>query len=321
MPTPPELLHHLIAANPDTAGDIVRCLMEYMKMAQREMREDREVARESARHQLSDAGKDLIQDSRAATGASEARDRMQAAMDAATETGGPLSPALRDASSGLGGELASILEDAYQEMSRSEIEDMIQGAIDDLQRMRGGKPGESGKGPKSVVLVGGGILGLLALIGAFLLFGGQQADSVTPEPATDVPRAASPVAAAATVPATICTIQFISPAPTATIPLSGPLTAEWSGVGGAVSYTLEVVQPEGAGKPWLMATDGPSKSIYMENFPAGGDYQLRVTALANDGKALCAATLEFEKDAYDPDTRRQPDEAARSCGPNDPPCQ
>jgi len=320
MPTPPELLHHLIAANSDMAADMIRCLMEYLKMAQRDVREDRLVAENSAGHSLSESAKDVMQDNRA-TGTSEAQDRMQAAMDAASETGGPLAPSLKDASSGLGGELAGILEDAYQEMSRSEIEDMIQEAIDSLQKIRATSSEESGHGPKKLVVFGAGVLGLLALLAGLWLFRSPQAGSVTPEPATDTPPVASPVPPAAAVPGAICTIHFLSPAPAESIPLSGPLTAQWSSVGGAVSYALEVVQPEGAGNPWLMTTESNSKSLYMENFPAAGDYQLRVTALANDGKALCTGTFDFEKDMYDPETGRRQDEAPPPCGPNDPPCQ
>jgi hypothetical protein len=86
-------------------------MMEYMKIVQQDARAARRSAEDSAARELSGAAERALQDNRA-TGASEARDRMQKAMDAASESGGPLSPALSDASSGLGGELAGILQDA-----------------------------------------------------------------------------------------------------------------------------------------------------------------------------------------------------------------
>jgi hypothetical protein len=60
---------------------------------------------------------------------------------------------------------------------------------------------------------------------------------------------------------------------------------------------LEIIPPPGGGVPWLIDTPATSKKIYMDNFPAGGEYQVVVAANAGDGTALCSSTLTFQKGA------------------------
>ncbi len=90
----------------------------------------------------------------------------------------------------------------------------------------------------------------------------------------------------------------IFPAPavgSAEMPASGPVNLEWLRVPGAFSYSLQVTPPAGAGAPWNISTDETSKKLYMENFPAGGEYEMSVSALDATGAVLCTGVMSFHK--------------------------
>ncbi|HET6847191.1 MAG TPA: hypothetical protein VFH29_10185, partial [Anaerolineales bacterium] len=87
------------------------------------------------------------------------------------------------------------------------------------------------------------------------------------------------------------------------IPLEGALDVAWSGLPEAFSYEFDVIPPTGAGNPWVIRTEGTSRTIYMENFPEAGQYRFGLSALDAKGAVLCATELTFDKGALDEKTR------------------
>ena len=66
---------------------------------------------------------------------------------------------------------------------------------------------------------------------------------------------------------------------------------------GAASYALKVIPPPSFSVPWLFPAKGTTRTIYMENFTAGGDYQFSVQALDPSGGVLCETELKFTRAA------------------------
>jgi hypothetical protein len=104
-----------------------------------------------------------------------------------------------------------------------------------------------------------------------------------------------------------CPVFFHNPRGTGEIPDYGPLKVEWSGMPGAASYALKVIPPPAVSVPWLFPTRGTTRTIYMENFPAAGEYQFSVDALDANGVVLCGAALRFRKSAYVPPSGKKGD--------------
>jgi len=103
------------------------------------------------------------------------------------------------------------------------------------------------------------------------------------------------------VPPTItptCSLDLVNPTSADQIPESGPLNVQWSSVPVATSYALKVIPPPSFSVPWLFPAQGNSRTIYMENFTAPGDYQLAVDALDANGGVLCGTALKFKRSAY-----------------------
>lgn len=94
-----------------------------------------------------------------------------------------------------------------------------------------------------------------------------------------------------------CPLSLMSPASADQIPETGALKVEWSGVPQAASYALKVIPPPSFSAPWLFPAQGTSRTIYMENFTAGGDYKLSVEALNPSGAVLCQTELKFTRAA------------------------
>jgi hypothetical protein len=105
----------------------------------------------------------------------------------------------------------------------------------------------------------------------------------------------------------ICALNLINPAKADKIPDSGALNVQWSSVPGAASYALKVIPPPEVSVPWLFPTKGNSRTIYMENFAAAGDYQFSVDALDAQGGVLCGVALKFRKSAYVPPSGKKGD--------------
>ena len=129
-----------------------------------------------------------------------------------------------------------------------------------------------------------------------------------------------PTAIVAVVPlpalASECSLRIIKPTSSEETPLSGPLSVEWSSVEPAASYALEVMPPGGSGAPWNISTDETSKNIFMENFPAGGEYQISVSALDATGAVLCTGVMSFHKgELGESPTRKQQDGGGKDCIP------
>lgn len=147
-------------------------------------------------------------------------------------------------------------------------------------------------------ILGAGLIVLLA-IGGILLWINPGPPDVNPGPPEgnpgppDLPNAGGVKSAGA------CAIHFSSPTEGGAIPLAGQLPVSWSGVPGVETYDLKLVPPASFSVPWLYHVKGTSKNIYMENFPAAGDYELSVSALGPNGQTLCSDVFRFKKAAYD----------------------
>lgn len=94
-----------------------------------------------------------------------------------------------------------------------------------------------------------------------------------------------------------CDLRFVQPSPSAHIPDMGAVQFEWTSVPKAANYSLELQLPAGAGSPWVLPPKGTVKTLYMENFPAGGDYRASIKALGAGGEVLCVANFPFSKTA------------------------
>jgi hypothetical protein len=152
----------------------------------------------------------------------------------------------------------------------------------------------------ATLLFGGCLLAGMFLFLAARHFIGGRPFAITPRgPVSDLvaPVAAAQLPLADPDPAA-CDVHFIHPASGEQIPIDDALNIEWSAVPAAGSYDLEMQPPPGAGSPWTLQMQTTSKRLYMDNFPAGGKYNLLVTARAGDGNALCSARFTFDKAAY-----------------------
>jgi hypothetical protein len=96
----------------------------------------------------------------------------------------------------------------------------------------------------------------------------------------------------------VCEVHFTAPTMGQEIPLIGPLDVEWNFVPEATSYILVLDFPPGTGGPWTTETAYTTRRLYMDYFPAGGDYRLTVIAQGAARDALCAAHLTFAKDQF-----------------------
>ena len=94
-----------------------------------------------------------------------------------------------------------------------------------------------------------------------------------------------------------CTVRFLQPTSSSKIPDTGAVAFEWTSAPAATAYSLEVDRPAGTGSPWILPLKGTAKTLYMENFAAGGDYRVTVNALSATGDVLCGATFPFSKAA------------------------
>jgi len=152
------------------------------------------------------------------------------------------------------------------------------------------------------LLVGILLVGTLALVGVQLLSHGGSTGSnvllnpsVPPSPPTGLQGNVLQPQSGGT-PA--CTLNLINPASADQIPESGALNVQWSSVPEAASYAFKVIPPPSFSVPWLFPTQGNARTIYMENFPAAGDYQFTVDALDANGGVLCGTALKFKRAAY-----------------------
>ena len=166
----------------------------------------------------------------------------------------------------------------------------------------------------AVVLLALGIIagGIAALAGAFAkphteIDGIAGVVAITP-PRVEIEGAggtkASPLAAS-------CALNLASPRAAAGIPVNGPVVFQWTDIPEATAYDLEVSPLAEKGPPWQFSTTGTSKTIYMEDFPAGGDYKVSLKAIRSNGDVLCAAAFQFTKEASDLPVRK-PDEGGKS---------
>lgn len=149
-------------------------------------------------------------------------------------------------------------------------------------------------------LVIGGIAGLVLALG--LLVSLHFVPSAHGSPTADLPAVVAPNAVSPVVPPATpaCALKFLRTFDLDSIPDTGPVNVQWSSQPGAASYAFKVIPPASFSVPWLFPTDGNSRTIYMENFAAGGDYQFTVDALDAKGGVLCSAALKFSKSAYNP---------------------
>ncbi len=164
-----------------------------------------------------------------------------------------------------------------------------------------------------------GAAALLALLGGFFairsLAPPVHGDGVSQEAAVHP----NPVAVVGPTETPVCALSLSNPTEADHIPDYGPLNVSWSGVPGAASYALKVIPPHDVSVPWAFPTQGTTRTIYMENFAAGGDYEFSVDALDANGGVLCATELRFKKSAYVPPAGRQDESGgggAGGCNPN-----
>jgi hypothetical protein len=115
-----------------------------------------------------------------------------------------------------------------------------------------------------------------------------------------------------------CAIQLLDPPSADHIPASGPITLQWTEVPEAANYELEVALPVGSGPAWVVPTKEETKTIYMENFPAAGEYAITVNALSGMGELLCATSFKFTKAASDVPDKKEKDDEGACFNPNDP---
>lgn len=99
--------------------------------------------------------------------------------------------------------------------------------------------------------------------------------------------------------AALCALNVVPPPGPTGMPVIGPVEFEWAGIPAVAQYALEVSPPAGGGPLWQFSTTATSKKIYMENFPAGGDYQVSLKALSGNGDVLCDVKMKFTKAAAD----------------------
>lgn len=124
--------------------------------------------------------------------------------------------------------------------------------------------------------------------------GGPPNPSVTGSPSSGSQGSAA-LAQGSSTPA--CVLQLISPASADQIPETGALTLQWSNVPGAASYALKVIPPPSFSLPWIFPAKGTTRTIYMENFTAAGEYQFSVEALDPSGGVLCGTEMKFKRSA------------------------
>jgi hypothetical protein len=96
------------------------------------------------------------------------------------------------------------------------------------------------------------------------------------------------------------------------------MTFQWTEVPEAADYELEVALPEGSGPAWVIPTSDETKTIYMENFPAAGEYAITVNAVSGMGELLCATSFKFTKAASDVPDKKEKEDPAACFNPNDP---
>lgn len=94
-----------------------------------------------------------------------------------------------------------------------------------------------------------------------------------------------------------CSLDLVNPNSADQIPETGPLNVQWSNVPGAASYALKMIPPPSFSAPWLFQSQGTTRTIYMENFTAAGDYGISVEALDPSGGVLCGTELKFTRAA------------------------
>jgi hypothetical protein len=181
----------------------------------------------------------------------------------------------------------------------------LNSALEELERIRKRKAAIR----RAAAAMAGAVL--LLLVG--LIFGPglvppPPAGAEPPEENANLPAVQEPAAMAAAPigEAPGCTIALTSPASAVELPVSGPVNVQWSSDPPGASYALEVLPPDGT--PWLIPTDGTSKNIYMENFPAGGTYEFTVSTLDAKGAVLCSVVVSFEKPGYDQEDRERESE-------------
>lgn len=192
------------------------------------------------------------------------------------------------------------------EVERLVIQAAVQGSNEDLKHIMGAVHDmQQRRTRRRWLILGAGLLGLLAL-GGFLLWQNPGPPDVSPGPPDSNPGPPNsnpgppdnPSSGQSIPPAGVCSIHFSNPTSAEAIPLAGQFPVAWSEVPGAVAYDLKMVPPASFSVPWLFHVKGTSKNIYMENFPAAGDYELSVSALGPNGETLCSNSLKFRKSAY-----------------------
>jgi hypothetical protein len=196
-------------------------------------------------------------------------------------------------------------KDQHQQAALQEMSNVAKKVSDVSGSIITGKVGGGGGQPKTGIglglLAALLVLGIAAFVGVrFLVPGMMPPDTTIPEPGppeVNIP-VPGPPDQPVQYPPNPCALEFENPTGPESIPLSGPLGVQWSRLPGAAAYEFRVIPPEGAGDPWLIKTDGTSKKIYMENFPAAGQHTFALTALDRGGAALCSIEMVFDKPAF-----------------------
>jgi len=181
------------------------------------------------------------------------------------------------------------------------------------------------KAPRRAMLKRIAGAGAIVLLVGILLLGSNFIPNPGPPdaPASEAAQVVDPAlllgsAITPTPAAALCEMDVLSPLSTDEIPVSGPMKIAWASISKAFSYELQLIPPAGAGNPWVTKTTGPSKSIYMENLPWAGSYDVVISALGADGRALCSQHITFEKTQGDlaEATGKEGEGGKPACDPN-----
>ena len=74
--------------------------------------------------------------------------------------------------------------------------------------------------------------------------------------------------------------------------------------------------PAGSGAPWNISTDETSEEHLYGELPAGGEYEISVSALDATGAVLCTGVMSFHKaELGESPTRKKQDGRGKDCIP------